>query len=465
MCGCARHGEVIVSEDENAQLRVNNRHGVQANGGSFIALAPSNYACVVSSVLQNGLVQATTRRPVATAFGVALLVRLLASLVVTVGFDGSVFSDDETYLSLAREFAEGVAPTDGLWDAVWSFTYPLGWAMRVFGTSAMVPLAMSALAGSLTVAAAAFVVHRVLGSTPALLTGLVLALWPSQVLWSSLILRDAFMWMALSALAVLLTWWNGSFRLGRLLPAAAGVVLVLLYISGSRRHTLLVACFALGLAVILTARRHRAILAVGATVAVAVVPWAVGLGVAGTDLIQGGTAGRQEELTAAVDAGKTTIACVVVPFGYEAPSDGVGWSNDLQCLPSGMRMMLLDPFPNQLHKSRSLWPAFAEHLLWYPGLVLAGVGVVATFRRRQWTPALAYTGFVWLGSATMWALVDRNFGTGFRHRGEFVWCVVVFAAIGGHYLWLRRRQPSGDDCADSVTSAGASNAANPSTAG
>jgi len=411
------------------------------------------------------LVAMATARPVTTAFAVALAARLIVAVVVAVRFDGSVFSDDETYLRLTREFGEGSAPTDGLWDAVWSFTYPLGWAMRVFGTSAMVPLAMSALAGSLTVAAAAFVVHRALGSTPAVLAGLVLALWPSQVLWSSLILRDAFMWMALSALAVLLTWWNGTFRLGRLLPTAAGVVTVLLYISGSRRHTLLVACFALGLAVILTARRHRAILAVGAAVAVAGAPWAVGLGVAGTDLIQGGTAGRQEELTAAVDAGKTTIACVVVPFGYEAPSDGVGWSNDLQCLPSGMRMMLLDPFPNQLHKSRSLWPAFAEHALWYPALALAGVGVVATFRRRQWTPALAYTGFVWLGSAAMWALVDRNFGTAYRHRGELVWCVVVFAAIGGHHLWLRRRQPPAAGVADSVDPAGgASNAANPSTA-
>lgn len=383
------------------------------------------------------VLQFAKRRPVITAVAVALVARLAIAVVVMLRFDGSVFSDDETYLRLGREFANGATPTDGLWDSVWSFTYPLGWAMRLFGTNSMVALALSAIAGSLTVAAVVVVVYSTLGPTPALLAGLTLALWPSQVLWSSLILRDAFMWMALSTLAMVLTWWNGSFHLARLLPAGVGVVLVLLYISGSRRHTLLVACFALGLAVILTARRHQVLLALASAAAVLVVPWAVGLGVAGTGLIGGGTAGRQEELSAAVDAGNTTIACVVAPFGYEAPSDGVGWGGDLQCLPSGLRMMLFDPFPNQLHKSRSLWPAFAEHVIWYPALLLAGVGVVITFRQRRWTPALAYTGFVWLGSSVMWGLVDRNFGTGYRHRGEFVWCVLVFAALGGQYLWKR----------------------------
>lgn len=408
----------------------------------------------------NHTVRAAEPRPVATAFGVALVVRLVASLLVAIRFEGTLFSDDETYLRLAREFSNGVTPSDGVWASVWSFTYPMGWAMRLLGSSATVPLAMSVLAGALTVAAVAFVVRRTLGSTWALLAGLTVALWPSQILWSSLILRDAFMWMALSGIAVVLTWWDGSLRLGRFTPAAVAVVLLLGYMSGSRRHTLLVACFALGLAVILTAKRHRLLLAGGAAVAVAVVPWVVGLGVAGSDLLQGGTAGRQEELTAAVEAGNTTIACVVVPFVYEAPNDGVGWSGDLQCAPSGLRMMLLDPFPNQLHKSRSLWPAFAEHAIWYPALALAAVGVFATFRRRQWTPALAYTGFVWLGSATMWALVDRNFGTAYRHRGEFVWCVVVFAAIGAQHLCARRQLSA----AGSSAPAGGATEARPSSA-
>lgn len=377
--------------------------------------------------------------PAFIAFLLALSIRGLSAGVVAVWFQGSLFSDDANYISLTREFADGRTPSDSLWGSVWSFTYPIGWAMRLIGTTVMVPLAMSAMAGALTAAAVAFVVNQIQGPRWALGAGLTAALWPSQILWSSLVLRDSFMWMALSAVAVVLTWWGGSLRFARILPALTALALLLLYISGSRKHTLVVACLALGLALIVTAKRHRALLALLALLVVAVVPWLVGLGVAGSDLIRGGTAGRQEVLTAATEDGKTTIACVVVPFVYEAPSDGVGWSNDLQCLPSGARMMLFDPLPNQLHKSRSLWPAFAENLIWYPALALAAVGVVTTFRRHSFTPALTYTGLVWLGSVVMWGLVDRNFGTGYRHRGEFVWCVISFASIGAAHLRRRRR--------------------------
>ena len=385
------------------------------------------------------LTRAFTTHPVAAVFITAALARLIPAAYVAIRHGGTLFADDEAYLSLAREFAAGDTPSDGLWSSVWSFTYPIGWAMRLIGSDALVPLAMSALAGALTATAVTFVALRALDSKWALAAGLAATLWPSQILWSSLILRDSFMWMALSAVALVLSWWNGSVRFARLVPAATAVVLLLLYVSGSRRHTLLVACFALGLTLILTAQRHRALLAVLAATVVITVPWMVGLGVGGSDLIRNGTAGRQEVLTAATESGKTTIACVVVPFVHEAPSDGVGWSNDLQCLPSGVRMLLLDPLPNQLHKSRSLWPAFAENLIWYPALGLAAAGVVGTYRRRTFTPALTYTVLVWLGSLLMWGLVDRNFGTGYRHRGEFVWCVIVFAAIGAQHLRDRRR--------------------------
>jgi hypothetical protein len=39
-------------------------------------------------------------------------------------------------------------------------------------------------------------------------------------------------------------------------------------------------------------------------------------------------------------------------------------------------------------------------------------------------------GAVGLGTIAMWALIDRNFGTAYRHRGEFLWAVVVLGALG-----------------------------------
>jgi hypothetical protein len=42
----------------------------------------------------------------------------------------------------------------------------------------------------------------------------------------------------------------------------------------------------------------------------------------------------------------------------------------------------------------------------------------------------------------MWALVDGNIGTAFRHRGEIVWAVVVLAAHGLATVTGRRSQPA-----------------------
>ena len=90
--------------------------------------------------------------------------------------------------------------------------------------------------------------------------------------------------------------------------------------------------------------------------------------------------------------------------------------------------MLLDPLPYQLHRSPNLKFAFAEHLLWYPLLLLAALGIWR-YRRRLSTD-LAYTLLVTGGLAVMWGFVEGNFGTAYRHRGELVWGIAVFAGLG-----------------------------------
>jgi len=58
---------------------------------------------------------------------------------------------------------------------------------------------------------------------------------------------------------------------------------------------------------------------------------------------------------------------------------------------------------------------------------------------RQRNPELTFTLLILLGLATMWALVEGNFGTAYRHRGEFVWATIVFAGIGTDRLVAQRR--------------------------
>ena len=99
------------------------------------------------------------------------------------------------------------------------------------------------------------------------------------------------------------------------------------------------------------------------------------------------------------------------------------------------------PLPNQLHKSPNMKYPFVEHLLWYPMLILGLVGLwVIVKRRKTASIELVYTIFVIGGLAVMWGLVEGNFGTAYRHRGELVWGIAVLDGIGIDYL-LGRRQP------------------------
>ena len=104
-------------------------------------------------------------------------------------------------------------------------------------------------------------------------------------------------------------------------------------------------------------------------------------------------------------------------------------------LPTGIRVMLIDPLPNQLENNVRMVLAFIEHLIWYPLLALCILGIPSV---RRGSAELAFTALIATGLVAMWALVEGNFGTAYRHRGEFVWAVIVFAGIGAERLARRR---------------------------
>jgi hypothetical protein len=60
-------------------------------------------------------------------------------------------------------------------------------------------------------------------------------------------------------------------------------------------------------------------------------------------------------------------------------------------------------------------------------LALGLVGAVRSWRRRE---VLAFPLLTSAALVCMWALVDGNVGTAFRHRGEVVWAVLLLAVHG-----------------------------------
>lgn len=116
-------------------------------------------------------------------------------------------------------------------------------------------------------------------------------------------------------------------------------------------------------------------------------------------------------------------------FGEGAPEVGSGGGlvGNARQLPRGLAVMLFAPYPWESTGNPRVDLARLEMALWYPLLALAAVGALALRRRADLLlfPLLA-------GGATvlLYALTEGNFGTAFRHRGEFVWVVALLAAAG-----------------------------------
>lgn len=106
-------------------------------------------------------------------------------------------------------------------------------------------------------------------------------------------------------------------------------------------------------------------------------------------------------------------------------------------LPRGLSVMLLEPFPLPFEGSPSLRLARLESLLWYPLLVLAAAGL---WGARSHLRSLLFPIAAGGGILLMYALSEGNIGTAHRHRGEFVWVVVLLAALGASHLVQKRQR-------------------------
>jgi len=372
----------------------------------------------------NGL----NRHPLLSVFLLSLAVRLLVAGITVIFLEGSLFLDDRTYLQLAKAHnLEGASHADSLlWSHNRGFLVPIAFMLDALGSLPLAAQLVPAVAGSVTAVAVTVLLRRHTSATVALGGGVFAALFPSQVLWSSLILKDALIWMSLSLTAVVLAWWSERETVRGFATGAIAITVIASYLSILRLHTLVVCCVAIAVAAGWR-RGHLRIQFIAATAAVLLIlPWIAGAGLAGFDLIRLGASGLEQQRQAAATGGASA-------FGDAVTIEAL---RDILYLPTGLRIMLIDPLPIHLGHSTGVLLAFVENIVWYPLLALAIYGVPVV---RQRNPELTFTLLILLGLATMWALVEGNFGTAYRHRGEFVWATIFFAGIGTDRLVAQRR--------------------------
>ena len=434
------------------------------------------WQCMESAlrISRSTLIRFPLASPTSFVLIAAFAIRFSVAVTIAVTSDGTLFPDDDGYLTMAGRFASGDTEnwdefgTWGLWNNNAGFLLPIGILFRLFGFHPLLGQTLSVLAGAITAAAVTALVHRHTSATAALCAGLSVAVFPSQILWSSLVLKDSFSWMALTLLAVILGWWAQKTSILNYAIGFLALSCLMFFLVHLRSHTFTTVCIAAIITLVSTAKSQRTAKVVAVMLLLAVLPLTVNAGIfsrttfAATGHLGGIRSNMAAHARTAIGAPSQVEEAREIARPEEAleeareiarPEEAIATSTpsavaDLLYLPTGLRVMLLDPLPNHLDKSSNMKYAFAEHLLWYPLLLLGLIGMVV--RRKSLTPEIVFTLLVTGGLTTMWALVEGNFGTAYRHRGELVWGVAVLAGIGLDHLLNNRRPYSRDRKQDSL---------------
>jgi hypothetical protein len=400
------------------------------------------------------------RHPVLSVVLLAFGVRAVLAVLISVVSGGSLFQDDSTYPVLAAQHAFGKTESWDyyeyfLFDATSTLLLPLSWLYQWFGYSVLIGQLLVAAWAAVAAGAVTRLALEGLPRAWALAPGLVVALLPSQVLFSSTVFKDAAVWALLAGLglAVAVLCRSRGWRAVLLLAAVAVIYLLLAHL---RLHTLIAAAWAAGLAVLVAPGGRLLVNRVGMVALTLCIPLALGLGVGGWSLVTDASATLEQRrlgnatgaATAFVPSPPTTADSSSEPEPGAQGETSIGGVTDpvagrsSHALIRGLSVMLLEPYPTAAtFENRRVTFALAENLVWWPLLALAVVGVAQVPRERRLLafPLLAAGAII-----AMYALSEGNFGTAFRHRGEVVWAVGLLAAFGARSLIGRlSRQESG----------------------
>lgn len=364
-------------------------------------------------------------RLVAAGFLVRLGMALLFHVHLPVGFfapDQYTFQDVgwRTLLHL-RGLGPRPAQLEGF--QVGYFYWNAG-LYSVFGLAPLAPKLVNAMLGALSGLVAYRLGGELVGQGGARTAGVLVMLFPSVLLWSTQNLRDTP-----AVLLLLLILWI-ALRL-RVKPSAAGLVpllglLALLF--ALRDYMAVMVLFALVGSFLLSPDRR---LPANALIAAALFASA---------LVAYRTLGLGDDLVGSASFETLNTQRQNLAVGRTAFAPGADISTPLRglrFLPVGLAFFLLAPFPWQVGSALSLM-TLPEQILWYALLPLAVYGGWYLLRERFYRAAPTFL-FLLL-TTCVYALVEANAGTAYRHRGQIVAFMLVFAAVGFEVWRVRRRR-------------------------
>jgi len=362
--------------------------------------------------------------PFLFVFLAAFSARLLVAIVLSVsGKLLSVAPDSTFFVNFGIELSGG--PYNLYAGIEWSsashfasYLVPVTGLFWLFGPSYFLAQLVAVVFGAVAATATARLAREFLPTAWAVGAGLVVALFPTQVLWSSAAIRDSTVWaiaacMAL-ALAVLL---RSESRRQAILLALATLVCLCLF-GWIREYALSIAAFSLFIvAIIVRAQRFKVVVAVVLALGAMFIPVAYDRDILGVRIL------RVNHLSQVRAANANNADSAFIN------PDELNKS-DLSHLPEGLKVALLEPLPwTSLKGNAASYGRLEAPLRWL--LLIGSLSALPLLWRRR--RALGFVALYAAGVVVVLALGEGNFGTLDRHRGDLVWPMGLLTVAGVHY--------------------------------
>lgn len=359
---------------------------------------------------------------------IALGVRVLcaAAIMVYLAVTDSylLFLDEQAYMQESRAALAGLTPD-------WNYSRTLAWIFEVTGPNTWIPRALNVLLGAAAPVVVYLIARDIADERVARLAAYATAFWPSLVLWSSLVLKDAAV-----VLAVLIFIWCGRRTVRGSWPAFLPTIAAAIAIEWLRNWTFVLCSIILVPVVVVSwfkRHRRRPQLLLPALVLIAM------LGIIGVWRGQG-------------FLGERMVAIVLSPsvisdFHEEGAGGETSFaeppeseSDVLKGTPRALLLNLVGPFPWQPSDAPARLLSIVESVLWYPVLLLAGIALFQIGLRRladRWSLILFFVGGVVLAMG----IYVINAGSALRLRAMIIPFVLALASVPvTRFLGARRQR-------------------------
>ncbi len=254
------------------------------------------------------------------------------------------------------------------------------------------------------------------------------AFFPSLVLWSSVNIRDAWAFLAVTAIV----WELIRLRYRVMAGPIVSVLLWLALLFGLRQPTALIVIGSVAMSFVVARREHlHRNVVVGAMLCALLLLGFHFLGFSSRHLM-----GSPTEALETMDEIHQELSKGRGAYGGEGedistPTGALTW------LPKGLTYFLLGPLPWQAKTPLQL-TALPETLIWYYFLYQAMIGLGFVIRHGRIDAWLLV--ILAINLTLVFALVEGNVGTAYRHRAQVLPLYLILSALG---IYLRRAPRAG----------------------